>query len=96
MGEDGKAIEKTLRVSIEGSGIHARVATMIVRALENYSSGVTLTKDGVEVNARSVLGLLLLAAEPGAEVVVRAEGPDADEVIEEIGRLIEDDPIRQN
>ena len=45
-------------------GLHARVATMIVQKMQNYDCQVSLTLHGVEVNARSVLGLLLLAASP--------------------------------
>ncbi len=72
-------------------GIHARVATMMVQTMRKYSSQVTLAKDGVEVDARSVLGLLLLAATPGSEVLVRAQGADCQEVIQEISRLIQDE-----
>ena len=72
-------------------GIHARVATMMVQTMKKYSSQVTLAKDGVEVDARSVLGLLLLAATPGSEVLVRAQGADCQEVIQEISKLIQNE-----
>ncbi len=82
--------ETTLTVSNE-LGLHARVATMMVQAMQNYACQVTLVKDGVEVDARSVLGLLLLAATPGSEVLVRAHGPDSSRAIQEISRLIQDE-----
>jgi phosphocarrier protein HPr len=72
-------------------GLHARVATMMVQAMRNFSCQVTLVKDDMEVNARSVLGLLLLAATPGSEIVVKAHGPDSREAIQEITRLIQDE-----
>jgi phosphocarrier protein HPr len=72
-------------------GIHARVATMMVQTMRNYVAQVTLAKDGVEVDARSVLGLLLLAATPGSEILVRAEGSDGREAIQEIIKLVQDD-----
>jgi len=50
----------------------------------------------VEVNARSVLGLLLLAAAPGSEIVVRALGPGSTEAIQEISRLIQDETQEDN
>ncbi|MBI5570133.1 MAG: HPr family phosphocarrier protein [Desulfomonile tiedjei] len=82
--------QKTLTVGNQ-LGIHARVATTVVQTMRNFASKVTVSKDGVEVDARSVLGLLLLAATPGSEIVVRAEGPDCRQAIEEIGRLITDE-----
>ena len=91
MREERNILETTLTVSESGQGIHARVATMIVRTLEKYSSQVTLCKDELEVDARSVLGLLLLAAEPGSEVTIRAQGSDCDEVVAEIGRIVKDE-----
>jgi phosphocarrier protein HPr len=85
-----KVIEETLTVGNQ-LGLHARVATMIVQAMRNYGSKVTLCKDGVEVDARSVLGLLLLAATPGSEIVVKAQGPDSRQALEEVGRLIQNE-----
>jgi phosphotransferase system HPr (HPr) family protein len=72
-------------------GLHARVATMIVQKMQNYDCQVSLTLHGVEVNARSVLGLLLLAASPGSEVLVKAEGAGSHEAIEEIRQLVQDE-----
>jgi phosphotransferase system HPr (HPr) family protein len=87
---ESETTERTLRVSNQ-LGLHARVATMMVQAMQNYTCQVTLVKDGVEVDARSVLGLLLLAATPGSELLVRAHGPDSRQAIQEISRLIEDE-----
>jgi phosphocarrier protein len=85
-----EVITKVLKVS-NGLGIHARVATRIVQKMQGYTCTVTLTKDDVEVDARSVLGLLLLAAAPGAEVLVKAKGPEGAIAIEEIEKLIQGD-----
>jgi phosphocarrier protein HPr len=82
--------EETLTVTAQ-QGLHARVATMMVQGLRSFSSQVTLVKDGVEVDGRSVLGLLLLAATSGSRICVRAEGPDSGEVIKLIKRLVQDD-----
>jgi len=80
--------EKVLKVG-NAQGLHARVATMVVQAMKNYSCQVTVIKDGVEVDAKSVLGLLLLAATPGSEIVVRAKGPGSSQAIEQLSVLIE-------
>lgn len=88
-------VEKTLTVG-NRLGLHARVATMMVQTMRNYSCQVTLVKDGVEVDARSVLGLLLLAASPGSEIVVRAQGQDSMEAINEISRIIQDEESEEN
>jgi len=88
-------VEKTLTVG-NRLGLHARVATMMVQTMRNYSCQVTLVKDGVEVDARSVLGLLLLAASPGSEILVRAQGVDCMEAINEISRIIQDEESEEN
>ncbi len=92
---DEPVLEKTITVKNQ-LGLHARVATMMVQTLRNYSSEVSVFKDGVEVNARSVLGLLLLAATPGSEIVVKAHGPDSIEAIQEITRLIQNETQEDN
>jgi phosphocarrier protein HPr len=88
-------VEKTLTVGNK-LGLHARVATTMVQTMRNYSCQVTLVKDGVEVDARSVLGLLLLAASPGSEIVVRAQGLDSMEAINEISRIIQDEESEED
>ena len=87
--------EKTVIVNSE-QGLHARVATLLVKSMQNFSSEVTVIKDGMEVNARSVLGLLLLAATAGTEILVRAQGPDSTQAIEEFCRLIRHEETEQS
>jgi phosphocarrier protein HPr len=83
-------IEEKIVVSNE-LGLHARVATMIVQKMQNYVCHVSLTLHGVEVNARSVLGLLLLAASPGSEILVKAHGDGSQEAIEVIRQLVQNE-----
>jgi phosphocarrier protein HPr len=90
MEQEQQVFEQTLRVG-NRMGLHARVATMMVQTMKNYSSQVIIAKDGMEADARSVLGLLLLAATPGSEIVVRAEGADGMDAIREICRLVQDE-----
>ncbi len=83
-------IEKTIVVGNQ-LGLHARVATVVVQLMRNFECQVTFVKDGIEVDARSVLGLLLLAATPGSELIIRGNGPDSRNAVEKICELIETD-----
>jgi len=71
-------------------GLHARAANMVVQSASNFTCSITITKDGIEANAKSIMGLLLLAAAQGSKVVVRAVGADARQAITAIGKLIEE------
>ena len=82
-------VEKTLVIKNE-LGLHARSAAMIVRALERYQSDVSLERDGNTVDARSLLDILTLACPKDSRVVVRADGVDAQEVVESIVKLVND------
>jgi len=70
-------------------GLHARAANMVVQIASNFESDITVNKDGIEADAKSIMGLLLLAAEQGSKIVVKAKGRDAREAIDEIAKLIE-------
>ncbi len=70
-------------------GLHARAAAHLVKAANRFRCDVTLEKDGTEVNGKSIMGVLMLAATQGSGVSVRCEGDDANEAIEEISRLFE-------
>jgi phosphocarrier protein len=82
-------VEKTLVIKNE-LGLHARSAAMIVRALERFQSSVVLERDGNTVDARSLLDILTLGCPKDSRVVVRAEGVDAQEVVESIVKLVND------
>jgi len=71
-------------------GIHARVAAKLVETAQRFQSGITLEKDGVEVDGRSILGILTLNCPQGSRLTVRIEGVDAGEAIETFARLIEE------
>ncbi len=70
-------------------GLHARAAAMFVRLSNKFSSDIKLIKDGYEVNGKSILGILSLAAIQGTELNIVARGKDAGEALSEIGKLIE-------
>jgi phosphocarrier protein len=70
-------------------GLHARAAALLVRLSNKFSSDIKLIKDGYEVNGKSILGVLSLAAVQGSEVKIIATGEDAKEALGEIENLIE-------
>lgn len=62
-------------------GLHARASAKLVRLLADYRAQATLKAGGREVNAKSIMGVLLLAAEQGSSVLLRVDGPDEDEAL---------------
>jgi len=79
---------KTLKV-INRFGLHARPAAMVVEAASRFDCEVTLTKDGMSANGKSIMSVMLLAAEPGSEVELVAEGPQAQPAAEAIEQLFQ-------
>ena len=88
MGADDRA-EKTLLIQNE-LGLHARAATKLVQLATKYPCDFTVTKDGHEVNGKSIMGVLMLVASKGTTVTLRAKGDKADEAIAAIAALIDD------
>ncbi len=70
-------------------GLHARAAALMVQVTNKYKSKISLEKDGVEVNGKSILGILTLACPKGSTISIRAEGVDAEEALSDIGKLID-------
>jgi phosphocarrier protein len=70
-------------------GLHARAAAKFVHAAATFESKITITKDGDEVDGKSILGLLLLAAGKGTALLVKAEGPDEDRALAALRDLVD-------
>lgn len=70
-------------------GLHARASAKLVHLLSGFQSQVTLTGRGREVNAKSIMGVLLLAAVPGSTVRIRVDGPDEDAALAAVIDLFE-------
>lgn len=70
-------------------GLHARAAAQLVRVANQYASEVRLVKDGMEVNGKSIMGVLMLAAPKDTKILVRVVGEDADAALVAIGELID-------
>ena len=69
-------------------GLHSRPASELVKVASQYDSEITLSYDGQEANAKSILGIMVLAIEPGAEVEIAADGNDEDKALTAIADLI--------
>ena len=69
-------------------GFHARPAAEFVRLAGSFDCDLWLEKDGVEVNAKSIMGVLMLAAEMGSQLVIRGNGLDAEEALAALADLI--------
>ena len=80
-------VERSVQI-LNKNGLHARPAAEIVKISAKFQSEVTLARDGMEVNGKSIMGVMMLAAECGATLVLRAEGSDADAVLEALAALI--------
>jgi len=69
-------------------GLHARAAAQLVRLANGFASEIRVAKDGMEVNGKSIMGVLMLAAPKDTKILIRAIGPDAEEAVAAIGELI--------
>ena len=79
--------ERTVTI-INKLGIHARPAAEIVKTAVRFKSHLTIIRDDLEVNGKSILGVMMLAAECGSTVRIRAEGEDADAALAALAALV--------
>jgi len=70
-------------------GLHARAAAKLVQLLSRYQASAVLLRGGREVNAKSIMGVMLLAAPQGTRVLLRLDGPDEDTAMAEAAALFE-------
>jgi len=70
-------------------GLHARASAKVVEASARFQSEITIVKDGTRVNGRSIMGLMMLAASLGSEILVEAKGPDAEAAMTAMLALID-------
>ena len=79
--------ERAVQV-VNANGIHARPAAEIVKTAGRFKADITIASDDLEVNAKSIMGVMMLAAECGSSVRLRAEGADAEWALEALALLI--------
>jgi len=80
--------ERTVQI-VNKAGLHARPAAEIVKLAAKYRSDITVVREGLEVNGKSIMGVMMLAAECGSTLQLKAEGPDAAEALDALEKLIE-------
>ncbi len=81
-------LEKTFTI-VNSLGLHARPAAMIVRAANKFRCDIQFEKDGLQINAKSIMGVLTLAAGKGSLVVVVCEGEDAEAALAALAKVFE-------
>jgi phosphocarrier protein len=69
-------------------GIHARPAAEIVKTAGKFKSNITIIRDDLEVNAKSIMGVMMLAAEFGSTIILRALGDDAEAALDALAAVI--------
>lgn len=69
-------------------GLHARPAAIFVQIANKYESEITIRKDSEEINGKSIMGILMLAAEEGSVVCIKATGSDAKEALDELEQVL--------
>jgi phosphocarrier protein len=69
-------------------GLHARPAAEIVKTAAKFQSSITLTRDDLEVNGKSIMGVMMLAAEFGSTITLRADGADEEQAVEALAGLV--------
>jgi phosphocarrier protein len=72
------------------AGLHTRPAASIVKLAARYKADIYLNRDGFAINAKSIIGVMTLAAEQGSKILIQAEGDDAQDAINAIAELFED------
>jgi phosphocarrier protein HPr len=88
MNPDSSEIRREIRVSNK-YGLHARPAAEFVKTASRFSSDIVVEKEDLEVNGKSIMGMMMLAAEYGSTIVIRATGTDSEAAIAELAMLVE-------
>jgi phosphocarrier protein len=79
--------ERTVQI-VNRNGLHARPAAEIVKLAAKFQSEITVVKDDLDVNGKSIMGVMMLAAEHGSSITFRAEGPDAEQALDALAHLV--------
>ncbi|MDZ4122065.1 MAG: HPr family phosphocarrier protein [Candidatus Cloacimonadaceae bacterium] len=81
---------KKISVKVQNKlGLHARPSALLVKAATKFRSDFFIEKDGMKINGKSIMGVMMLAAEGGSTIDLVADGVDEDYLLEEIQRLID-------
>ena len=80
-------VERSVQI-VNKHGLHARPAAEVVKVASRFASEITIVRDDLEVNGKSIMGVMMLAAEFGATIMLRAEGTDAEAALEALAALV--------
>jgi len=86
---EGDMVKKNVKIENK-LGLHARPATLIVKTASKFKSNVNIKKDDIIVNGKSIMGVMMLAAEQGSEIEIICEGEDEKEALDAISKVVED------
>ena len=79
--------ERSVQI-VNKMGLHARPAAELVKTASRFSRDITISRDDLEVNGKSIMGVMMLAAEFGASITIKASGGDAEAAVEAIAALV--------
>ncbi|MBA3917547.1 MAG: HPr family phosphocarrier protein [Gemmatimonas sp.] len=79
--------ERSVQI-VNKHGLHARPAAEMVKAASRFKADITISRDDLEVNGKSIMGVMMLAAEYGATITLKASGPDADDALQALEALV--------
>lgn len=79
--------ERSVQI-VNKNGLHARPAAEMVKTASRFKSDITICRDDLEVNGKSIMGVMMLAAEFGATIVLRASGPDEEDAVNTLASLV--------
>ena len=79
--------ERSVQI-VNRNGVHARPAAEIVKAASKFKSDITIVRDELEVNGKSIMGVMMLAAEFGSTLQLKASGPDAEQAVDALAVLV--------
>jgi phosphocarrier protein HPr len=80
-------VEQSVQI-LNKNGLHARPAAEMVKAAAKFKSDITISREDIEVNGKSIMGVMMLAAECGSTILLRASGPDAQEAVSALATLV--------
>ena len=84
----GEGLQRDVTI-VNRAGMHARPAAEFVKTAGRFSADITVAKDGLEVNGKSIMGVLMLAAEKGSSLRISARGEDARDALEALAELVD-------
>jgi phosphocarrier protein HPr len=84
----GKQTAQRELVVLNKLGVHARPAALFVKTANRFTCNITVIKDGEQINGKSIMGLMMLAAGPGSKLLISCEGEDCQQALAEIEALV--------